>query len=145
MLTASDIKKKSKVAQHDLLRKEAAAEARTMEAQMATLARSQLEAADRIEKLAVSSGLTQRAVADLTFTLHEQRNASQYPQAVRRVGSLQRSSTMTGSTSSNLLLTQAQLTRRSSALTKTSIGSSRMLIPPGSLHGIGSLRRFTPP
>ena len=116
-----------------------------MEAQMATLARSQLEAADRIEKLAVSSGLTQRAVADLTFTLHEQRNAShsQHPQSGRRSSSLMRASTITGS--SNLLLTQAQVARRSS-LTKTPIGSSRMLIPPGSLHGHhGSLRRLTPP
>ena len=65
LLSASDLKKKSKIAQHELLRKQAAEKSKTIEAQLAALAASQLLATERMEKLAAATGHTQRAVNQL--------------------------------------------------------------------------------
>ena len=72
LLTSSDIKKKSKVAQHDLLQKQAALEARTMEAQLERLSSGQLTSHETLERLATAAGVTQRAVAQLAQAQQQQ-------------------------------------------------------------------------
>lgn len=62
LLTTSDIKKKSKVAQHDLLIKQAAAEAETYSAKLTAMMRTQQETAERLEKLKTDSAYVTRAV-----------------------------------------------------------------------------------
>jgi len=55
LLSAADIKKKSKVAQHEFLRKQHAAEARTAQAQLEKLAQLQKASAECLEKLLADS------------------------------------------------------------------------------------------
>ena len=76
LLSAADIKKKSKVAQHDLMRKLEAEEARSMDAQIANLYQKQAEAAERLEKLASSSTITQRAMQQMADAMAAQAEAN---------------------------------------------------------------------
>ena len=66
-LSSSDIKKKSKVAQHDLLRKQALLEARSTDAQLAGLAATQADAAAQLAKVADASARTDVRLAQLAM------------------------------------------------------------------------------
>ena len=102
-LTASDIKKKSKVAQHDLLIKQASAKAETDSAKLSAMIRTQLDAAERLELLKAESG---QAVCMLDQL--QQQLASHTPR-----GSLRRlPSGLTASPPSSLRRSPSQLARR---------------------------------
>ena len=77
LLSAGDIKKKSKVAQLDLLRKRAAEEAKTMEAQMERLSGNVSLSTERLEQLAQASDATRRAVAMLQLSQQQMQQQMQ--------------------------------------------------------------------
>ena len=79
LLTASDIKKKSKVAQLNLLRRQEAAAAETEGAKLSAIVRSQLECAERLEKVVASSSQAYRAASQLLAHQRHQQLPSATP------------------------------------------------------------------
>ena len=84
LLTPSDLKKKSKVAQLTVQRKQQAEEALTTSAKLSAISRSQVDCAERLEKLSTASAYTNRTISQMLAQVQQQGDESFRPVSVGR-------------------------------------------------------------